>query len=163
VTASHGLAVMKREYSERSLNGWRAGLSIQVRQPVSMVFDFSDSRGSSLIGLPGGADQELDLHRQTYTAGIQVDTHPGLQKQWDAFVEAQLGAAHDSNRISFAGMTDSSSATAFAMKFGGGLDREINKHLGVRLFQFDYQPTHFGGAWQNNLGVSTGLVVHFGR
>ncbi len=46
-----------------------------------------------------------------------------------------------------------------------GLDANINKHVGIRIFQFEYLLTKFtdgGDNKQNNLRASAGLVLHFG-
>jgi hypothetical protein len=63
------------------------------------------------------------------------------------------------------------------MAFGGGVDAKLNSRFGLRVVQVDYLPSRFGGqtealfgtvgplitSWQNNLRVSTGIVVKFGR
>ena len=55
----------------------------------------------------------------------------------------------------------SASESAFAMAFGGGLDYNLNKNFAVRVGQFDYLPTRFGDATQNNFRYSTGIVLKF--
>jgi opacity protein-like surface antigen len=49
-------------------------------------------------------------------------------------------------------------ATAFGMALGGGLDIRTGKRIDVRLIQVDYNPTHFGSAWQHNVRFSIGTV-----
>jgi len=63
------------------------------------------------------------------------------------------------------------SDTAFAMKFGGGVDVGVAKHFGVRVGEFDYFMTRFNNATnpdlnlngkgtQNNWTISAGIVIH---
>ena len=96
----------------------------------------------------------------TYMFGPQFKKHSG---RFQPFGEALFGAAHSNTFASLANTisgvhSTSSNNNAFAMAFGGGLDIAVNKHLAVRPFQFDYLPTHFGGAWQNNFRFSAGIV-----
>jgi hypothetical protein len=70
-----------------------------------------------------------------------------------------------------------SKRSGFGMAFGGGVDAKLNSRFGLRVVQVDYLPSRFGGqtealfgtvgplitSWQNNLRVSTGIVVKFGR
>jgi opacity protein-like surface antigen len=63
------------------------------------------------------------------------------------------------------------SDTAFAMKFGGGVDVNIAKHFGIRAGEFNYFMTRFNNAansdihlngkgTQNNFTISAGIVLH---
>ena len=63
------------------------------------------------------------------------------------------------------------SDTAFAMKFGGGADVGASKHIGIRIFEFNYLMTRFNNAsnidpflrgvgTQNNFTISAGIVLH---
>ena len=48
---------------------------------------------------------------------------------------------------------------------GGGLDANINKHVGIRIIQVEYLLTKFtdgGDNKQDNFRASAGLVLHFG-
>jgi hypothetical protein len=47
------------------------------------------------------------------------------------------------------------------MAFGGGADVTLNKTFAVRVGQFDYLMTRFGGDSQNNVRFSTGVVFKF--
>ena len=94
-------------------------------------------------------------------------------EHWTPFVHALFGAARLAD-ISVSGPPTASfsaffnrsfSANAFATALGGGLDVNINKHIGIRLFQAEYLLTKFtdnNDNKQNNLRASTGLVLHFG-
>jgi hypothetical protein len=69
-----------------------------------------------------------------------------------------IGGVHSS----FSNATSSGSANAFGAKIGGGLDWNISPKWGVRLAQFNYDFSHFGGQTQNNFDYSAGFVYHFG-
>jgi hypothetical protein len=65
----------------------------------------------------------------------------------------------------------------FAMASGGGVDLKLNARFNLRVVQLDYLPSRFGGraesifgtagplvtSWDNNLRVSTGIVLKFGH
>jgi opacity protein-like surface antigen len=53
-----------------------------------------------------------------------------------------------------------SSDTSFATAVGGGIDYKIIRPIAVRL-QGDYVQTRLFGATQNNVRVSTGIVLRF--
>jgi hypothetical protein len=67
--------------------------------------------------------------------------------------------------------------SGFGMAFGGGVDAKLNSRFSLRAIQVDYLPSRFGGqtealfgtagpfitSWQNNLRVSTSIVVKFGH
>jgi len=89
-------------------------------------------------------------HLFTYTGGPQYSFRAG--KQIRPFAEVLVGGA----TFSAAG----ASQNAFAAEFGGGLD--INRaRWGLRVIEVDYLYTHFGGTGQNNVKISTGLLLHF--
>ena len=48
-----------------------------------------------------------------------------------------------------------------AMAVGAGIDVKAFPFLSVRLFQFDYLLTRFGGSTQNQPRASAGVVLHF--
>jgi hypothetical protein len=63
------------------------------------------------------------------------------------------------------------SDTAFAMKFGGGVDVGVSRHFGIRVGEFNYLMTRFANAGnpdihlngqgtQNNFTISAGIVLH---
>jgi len=69
------------------------------------------------------------------------------------FAEALFGAGH----VSTNGVGSDSS---FATALGGGLDYRIIRPIAWR-FQGDYVQTRFFGNTQNNVRISTGIVLRF--
>jgi hypothetical protein len=93
--------------------------------------------------------------------------------KFEPFGELLFGASH-SNIFTNAcnaniGLcaTSSPTTTAFTVALGGGVDLKLTHHLGVRLFDVDYVPTHFtnnfsgGNSLQNSLRVQTGIQFRF--
>ncbi|MBZ5694272.1 MAG: hypothetical protein LAN36_02805 [Acidobacteriia bacterium] len=102
-----------------------------------------------------GGVADLDGH---YGGGFSVHTYLfGPQVSWPArvspFAHVLIGGAH----VSAGGFSDSSFATAI----GAGIDTELVHGIYWRIIQGDYFPTHFGGARQDNVRISTGIVFHF--
>jgi hypothetical protein len=62
------------------------------------------------------------------------------------------------------------SNTDLTLAFGGGLELNTNKHVGVRLLQVDYLPSRGeddvpgdGKRWSHNFRIQAGLVFRFGN
>jgi len=64
-----------------------------------------------------------------------------------------LGGAH----FSAHGFGNSS----FSMALGGGIDATVVHDIRWRVIQMDYLLTQFGGGSQNNLRISTGIILRF--
>jgi len=79
------------------------------------------------------------------------------------FVHPLFGGVHDSTKTTIGTTTTSFSANAFAIAFGGGVDVHLNNRFAIRSIQFDFVPTRFGGAWQSNYQISTGVVIRLGE
>jgi hypothetical protein len=72
------------------------------------------------------------------------------------FAHALLGGGHIN--VSASGLSNSS--TSFADALGGGLDYHLIPLISWRI-QADALQTRFFSGTQNNVRVSTGIVVHF--
>jgi hypothetical protein len=128
----------------------------------------------SFLGFSGGLQQ----HFYTYLFGPTVTTRVG--KRSSVFAHALFGEAHSSlgAGVSFPVIggisTGLTSANAFAMAFGGGVDFGLTKHIALRAAQVDLIRTKFNATdalttglstslnnQQNSLRFSTGLVIRF--
>src|SRR5271169_2743275 len=135
-----GYSYMRTNSPSTNLNGWELAGQYKVTDWLGGVADFDGHYGS-----PGGFSTGL----HTFLFGPQVS--------WPArvspFAHVLFGGAH----VSAGGFSDSTFATAI----GGGIDTKLAPAIYWRLIQFDYLPTHFGGAREDNVRVSTGIVFHF--
>jgi outer membrane protein OmpA-like peptidoglycan-associated protein len=131
------------------------------------------NRWFSLVG-------EFSAYRLKETAVVTSSTYTYLfgpqfsrrGERFTPFAHALFGAARlageqitTPSTSAFFGANRKSSENAFATALGGGLDVNLNKRVGIRLFQFDYLLTKFTDGInnkQNNLRASAGLVLHFG-
>jgi len=115
---------------------------------------------------------------QIYGGAVQLNDRT---KTWTPFGFFEMGGAHISGSSSGGstggttgelgiprsettggGTSGSSSANAFAMKLGGGLDLNITPSIAIRLGQMDWVYTHFGGQSQNNYDVIAGITFKIG-
>ena len=142
-------------------HGFTGALAGNVNRWFSLVGDFGVYRIKDLPRTVSGS-------AYTFLFGPQF-SHRG--EHWTPFAHALFGAA----RLSDISVTTTPSGSAFfnrdfsqnsfATALGVGLDGNFNKHIGVRIFQFEYLLTKFtdgGDNKQNNLRASAGLVLHFG-
>ena len=145
-----------------NLHGFTGALAGNVNRWFSLVGDFGVYRIKDLPpSITGSA--------YTYLFGPQFSRRG---ERWTPFAHALFGAARladiqvstvPSGSAFFSGAF--SHQNAFATALGGGLDLNINKHVGIRIFQAEYLLTRFNDGRdnkQNNLRASAGLVLHFG-
>jgi len=145
--------------SRTSTNGWEASLEGHVFPFVGIVADFSSHYGSENVPEPVcpvnvlpcspiNVNSNVAVHN--YLFGPRVGVSVGKIRP---FAEALFGAAH-------VNANSAGSDTSFATAIGGGLDYRLIRLVAWRL-QGDYVQTRFFNSTQNNVRVSTGIVVRF--
>lgn len=136
-------------------NGWEGSLEGKWLPWVGIVADFSGHYGSQNFPTacpvePGVCTFNTDFSEHNVLFGPRVSVGVG---RFRPFAEAMFGVGHVSLK---AGGSD----TSFATALGGGLDYRIFRPVAWR-FQGDYITTRFFGNTQNNLRLSTGIVLRF--
>jgi hypothetical protein len=147
-------------------NGWEASVEGKVIPWVAFVADIDAHYGSqnflcsqtsfgcpltgviSFNGIPTINDSFVE---RNFLFGPRVSFSVA---KFRPFAEFLIGGAHVTLNNS------GGSNTSFATATGGGLDYKIIKLIAWRL-QGDYVNTRFFGTSQNNLRISTGIVVRF--
>lgn len=133
--------------SSFNMNGGGASVSQNLNNWFGGRLEFS-----AFGGTVGGTN----VTAQTITYG-PVFTY----RKFDRFVpyaHVQFGDVHASR--GYLGI--SQSANKFAMTGGGGVDIKINELAAIRV-QADYLMTRFLSQRQDNIQLSTGLVIRFGQ
>ena len=118
-----------------------------------------DVAGYNFGGQPPGVKGRLF----TYTAGPRLCSR-SERTRWVFFAHALAGYAHLSGSVD----GESASANGFALIAGGGADWRVFPGLAVRVFEADYLMTRVTRLTntpgiQNDVRLSAGLVVYFGR
>jgi len=136
-----------------SLNGWNASVEGKVLPFIGIVGDFSGGYGS--LSASACTDPHLDcgaftgnISQYNFLFGPRVSVQSGKIRP---FAEVLFGGAH----VAVAG-----SKNSFATAIGGGLDYEIVKVFAWRV-QADYVHTDLFAISQNNVRISTGIVLRF--
>ncbi|MGZ4817487.1 MAG: hypothetical protein ACXVY9_00500 [Terriglobales bacterium] len=132
--------------SGQNFNGWDAALTGNLNRWLGVTGDFS----GAYKGISG-----VNLKQHTFMFGPKISAP--VSDKFTPFVHALFGGAHSSASASGVG---SVSDTALAMALGGGVDVGVKK-FSVRIGQFDYLMTRFGGTSQNNFRYSAGIVFRF--
>ncbi len=128
-----------------NFNGWNAALTGYMNKNFGITADFAGAYKSE-----SGASVKL----HSFMFG---PTFRGSMDKVTPFAHALFGAAHAN--AGFGGSSGSDNAFAYAI--GGGLDFNTGKNLALRVGQFDYLGTHFGGENQSNFRYSAGVVLKF--
>ena len=138
-------------------NGWEATVEGKVLPLISIVADFDAHYGSqnfpactAVSSGPLCTSFNANVTENNYLFGPRISAGVG---KFRPFAEALFGAGHVN-----AGAAGTN--TSFATALGGGLDYRIIKPVAWR-FQGDYVMTQFFGNTQNNVRISTGLVLRF--
>lgn len=140
-------------------NGWEASVEGKVIPFLGLVADFDSHYGSQNFpttcitpnGIVPGCTFNASFTEHNFLFGPRVSISVS---KFRPFAEALFGGAHVSLN------NNAGSDTSFATAIGGGLDYKIIKPIAWR-FQGDYVQTRFFGATQNNVRISTGLVLRF--
>jgi hypothetical protein len=104
----------------------------------------------------GGTLKGTNVTAQDFTYG-PVFSYRKFQKA-TLFADTTFGAMH----VSRGYMEVSEPDTKFAMTAGGGIDYKMNKWAAIRV-QGEYLMTNFLNTRQDNLQVTTGLVIYLGK
>lgn len=155
-----GYTFMRTAQEEvKNLNGFQVSGFYNVNPWFAVGGQVSGLYGSHTEHFGGGSvDTSLDRYR--YLFGPQV-TFPFLTDRVAIQGHLLVGGVYDRNEISFSGGSSHSSANAFAMAVGGGVQVRVTRNLSIGP-EFDYAPTAFSSAassWQNNWTAS--VVFNF--
>jgi opacity protein-like surface antigen len=141
-----------------SLQGGDVSISYKAYHWLTAVADFGASasghHNSDIIGIQTHGVQE------TYLFGPRASLP--RWRRITPFAQALVGVAHASH-----GLYDTTgSQTSFSWAAGGGFDYRLSGSFSLRLLQVDFLQSKFSevgncSQYQNNVRVSTGLVVHF--
>lgn len=140
-----------------NLNGFEGSVEGRVFRGVGIVADFTTTYGSQIFNTGAGqcaigavCTGNVNLHVYQALFGPRFSASLG---KFRPFAEFEFGVGHVTTG---APASDSSFATAV----GGGLDYRIIRLVAWR-FEGDFDSTHFFGVYQNNLRLSTGIVIRF--
>ena len=140
-----------------SLNGWQGTLEGKVFPAVGIVADLSGDYGSQNFVNPANTcamgvvcPTRFSPHVYEALFGPRFSASFG---RFRPFAEFEFGVGH----VSANGFA---SDTSFATALGGGLDYRILRPIAWR-FQGDYVSTHLFAVHQNNVRLSTGVVIRF--
>jgi hypothetical protein len=143
--------------SRPNVHGWNGSIEGRVLPFVGVVADFSRHYATQLTCAatpPATCPAVLNGRLDSYVFGPQVSASVGGVRP---FAHALFGAAHtNANGTSGASLSD----TSFATALGGGADFRLAPFLGWRM-QADFLLTRFLRSTQNNVRVSTGIVLRF--
>ncbi len=145
-----------------NLNGWNASVEGRVLPFIGIVADFSGQYGTAPIapnpactGVVGGSCSGLNASTNihNFLFGPRASVSVGKIRP---FAQALFGASHVSDSVSgFSG-----SDTSFAYALGGGVDYHLIPLISWRA-EADWLQTRLFSNTQNNVRISTGVVIHF--
>ncbi len=144
-----------------NLNGWEASAEGKIIPWIGFVADFAGHYGTPNYQFAlGGTNTSVNVSSHEFEAlfGPRVSIPIG---KFRPFAEALFGLGHITTNPTSGAIVDfQNSDTSFATALGGGIDYRVIKPIAWR-FQGDYVQTRFFGATQNNVRLSTGIVLRF--
>ena len=138
-----------------NLNGWNGSVEGKLLPWVGVVADVSGHYGSENVPrgclTPGPCPNiSINIHEFDVLIGPRVSVSVGKIRP---FAEALFGGGHISTH-------GAGSDTSFATALGGGIDYHLIPLVAWRL-EGDYVQTRFFSTTQNNVRLSTGIVLRF--
>ena len=158
-------------------NGWEGQGTFNFNRYLGVTADVSGASLNPFSFSTSGFSASTYQHVTNYLFGPTVTAEFGRSA---VFAHALFGAAHSSLgagvSVPIIGgiSTGLTSANAFAMAFGGGVDIGLTRHFAIRAVQVDYLRTQFNatdalmtglssslGNRQNSFRYSSGIVFRF--
>ena len=141
-----------------NMQGWDAQLEGKIFPHIGIVTDLGGNYGSqSAVDLPNGGSGSATGHEFKVLFGPRVAIPIG---KFTPFGEFMVGVAHINVNVSETVPVGDPSNTSFANAVGGGVDYRIIRPVAWR-FEGDYIQTRFFSATQNDIRISTGIVIRF--
>jgi hypothetical protein len=144
-------------FDRANTNGWEASLEGKFLPLIGIVADFDSHYGSQNfpaacpVAVPNcSVSFNENFTEHNYLFGPRASFSVGRVRP---FAEVLIGAGH-------VHVNNGGSDTSFATAVGGGLDYKFLKLLAWRI-QGDYIHTSLFDISQNNVRISTGIVVRF--
>ncbi|PYX87773.1 MAG: hypothetical protein DMG68_10625 [Acidobacteria bacterium] len=159
VTVFGGYSYLRN--NSNGFNGWQGQGTFNFNRYLGVTADFAgDYRTLASSSLIPGVTASANQHLYTYMFGPTVTKNFGRSA---VFAHALFGQAHSSLGAGVSlpiigGIsTGVTSASAFAMAFGGGVDIGISRHWAIRAAQVDYLRTQFNSTDALSTGLSSSL------
>jgi hypothetical protein len=145
-------------------SGFEASGAFRFKRHWSAVADAAGTFGSASQSGQLNAVSHDTEHQYTYLFGPQIS----WPRHISPFAQALFGAAHQSQSFTYLNFLDIaptpqtsfSSQTSFAAAFGGGLDLNLTRHIGIRAIQFRELLTRFNSSTQYQPEISAGILFH---
>jgi hypothetical protein len=134
-----------------NLQGWEGSVEGKIAPFFGIVTDFSGHYGTQTFTTPFPSTFTVTGHEYEVLFGPRVSVPIG---KLTPFGEVFVGVAH----ISSGGFNPTN--TSWATALGGGFDYRLVRLVALRV-EGDYVRTNFFSTSQNNIRLSTGIVVRF--
>ena len=163
--------------NSNGFNGWEGQGTFNFTRYFGVTADVSGNYSQPISFSVAGFSASANQHLYNYLFGPTVTANFGRSA---VFAHALFGEAHSSLGVGVSvpvigGIsTGVTSANAFAMAFGGGIDIGLTRRLAIRAVQVDYLRSQFSatdaltsglssslGNRQNSFRYSTGIVFRF--
>ena len=158
-----------------NLNGGSGSVAFNFNRWIGLVADIGGYDDNKVVLTGSGTNEPLTLdstgRAYTYLFGPRLSYRN--TSRFTPFVQGLVGGIHASE-VDATGCVGSPDCIvlpgqyALAVAAGGGIDFRLNRHFSLRPVQAEYMMTRFpsvpagGSSSQNDLRLSTGLVLAFG-
>jgi hypothetical protein len=129
-------------FSSGNANGWELTGVWKTSRWIGVAADFDGHYASSSNNAPS-------IRQDNFLFGPQISAPTRISP----FAHVLFGVGHAA--------AQGLATNTFVYAIGGGLDYKVASHIAVRFAQVDYYMTHYAGHSQNEVRISTGIVLRF--
>jgi opacity protein-like surface antigen len=158
---------------DKNMHGWNASATVNINKWLGVEADFSGHYGPRFDegGFLPNPRSNLRQHHHTFLFGPKFTVRNN--SRFTPYAHIMFGLAKA--QVLIIGLDDFGGATDkdFAMAMGGGVDIKLGDRIAIRPAQVDYIPARLFSdlnfsltrlqTTQDNLRLSTGIVINFGR
>ncbi len=156
------------------MKGGEVAITGNFSKYVGATFDFSTHNNNRSF-TAGTSNIQQKYRLSNFLFGIQIKNNKKDGPRVKPFARILAGLARQNVNLTglsgslanfFEANQISEKQTNLALAFGGGLDVKVHRHIDIRVFQIEYNPTYvketddFSTQYQGNVRFSFGIVIH---
>jgi hypothetical protein len=163
-----GPAAVQFSPKGQSYNGMQFDLKINAYKHVGLLMDLAGEFGRSTMNDPLGYEPKLTIINTQFLVGPEFATR---RQKINVFAHTLVGLARTSLNEQkgyyvvpyeeYPNYVALLHHTSLALGVGGGVEKNWQDRVAVRVIEVDYVPARVNGNWQSTIRAATGVTMKF--